>query len=212
MAASADLQATTQGQAVRYLAGAAGIRQFLDIRVGMPSTVRTHELAWMTFPGSRIFYAADSPAVLPEDLPQPYLPGSAIDYVTADPRDPDRILMASIRTLDFSEPTAVLLRGVFSHVSDHTEAQAIVHRLMQAMPSGSYLVLSDSVGLSNDNPDARQARSGISAAPLATRIARIVDGMELVPKSLLSSSPERLAARHFDTPEADTFCAIARKP
>jgi hypothetical protein len=211
-APAASLQAA-QGRAVLYLAGEAGIRQFLDVRAGMPGVVRTHELAWMTCPESRIFYAADSPAVLPPALPQPYLPGSAIDYVTADPRNPDVILMASIRTLDFSQPIAVLLRGLLSHVSDPAEAQAITHHLMKAMPSGSYLVLSESTSLLQGDLDARQAHAGISAECLPPPIACIVDGLELIePPSQISSSDELLDTRLLYSAEAGTSCVIARKP
>jgi S-adenosyl methyltransferase len=207
----ADLQAT-QRDAVIFLARKAGLRQFLDVRIGMPATVRTHELAWMASPESRIFYAADSPAVLPPALPQPYLPGSAIDYVTADLRDPDIILMASIRTLDYSQPIAVLLRGALSRVSDHGEAQAIVHYLMRAMPSGSYLVLCDSVSILRGDPNASPDTAGTGTAHLPSWIARIFNDMESVQPSLIGSSPERWSGEKFpDAAEAGMFCAIARK-
>ena len=182
-----------QGRAVRYLASEAGIRQFLDIRADMPATVRTHELAWAICPESRIFYAADSPALLPQALPQPYLPGSALRHVTEDPRNPDAVLCLSADTLDFSEQIAVLLQGLLSHVSDHAEAQAIIGRLMQVMPSGSYLVLTESASLlhsDHGDHDTRQVPASISAARLSARTARIIDGLDLVDPSRISSSRE----------------------
>ena len=43
------------GRAIRYLAGEAGIRQFLDIGTGLPTADNTHEVAQRVAPGSRRF-------------------------------------------------------------------------------------------------------------------------------------------------------------
>jgi len=45
------------GRAVRYLAGEAGIRQFLDIGAGLPATNAVHEVAQAIAPESRVVYA-----------------------------------------------------------------------------------------------------------------------------------------------------------
>jgi len=202
---------TAQGSAVQFLASEAGIRQFLDIRVDMPAAVRTHELAWAIRPDSRIFYAAGSPALLPEALPQPYLQGSAVDQVTADPRDANVVLSLSARTLDFSQPIAVLLGGLLSHLSDNAEVKAIIGLLMQAMPSGSYLVLSESASLlhgDRDDQDARQGPADTSVARLSARVAHIIDGFELIEPSRISSSRELPGASLSDV---GMSCVIARK-
>jgi S-adenosyl methyltransferase len=212
LSASADLSAV-QGRAVLYLARVAGIRQFLDIGASMPATVRAHELAGMTSPESRIFYAVDSPAGLAPALSsQPPYGSAALDYVTADPREPHLILAASTETLDYRQPVAVLLRGVLSYVADHEEAQAIAHNLMQAMASGSYLVFSDSTSLLQGDRKARQAQVGASAARLSSRIARLIDGLELIEPSQIRSSEESPGASLPETVEARTFCVVARKP
>jgi hypothetical protein len=209
--ALAELSAA-QGRAVLYLAHS-GIRQFLDIRAGAPAPVRTHELAWMTCPESRIFYAADRPAWLPPALPGPYLPGSAIDYVTADPRDPMLILMASTETLDFSRPVAVLLQGLLGHVGDEEEAHAIIGYLMQAMPPGSYLVLTESTGLVQHGRNARGISAGTSATPLPARITCIIDGLGLIDPSYIDSFARGLpGARTLYASEQHVVCMVARKP
>ncbi|MFD8742751.1 SAM-dependent methyltransferase, partial [Streptomyces sp. NPDC059616] len=80
------------GRAVRYLAGEAGIRQFLDIGTGLPSAGNTHEVARRTAPGCRVVYVDNDPAVLA--LARTLLAGSppgTTEYVDADARDPDRI-------------------------------------------------------------------------------------------------------------------------
>jgi hypothetical protein len=115
---TADVSAAKE-RVAPYLAGWAEIRQFLDVRVGARPSA---QLAWMTCPKSRIFYVADSPVRLPPGSTAGLPARNAIDYATADPRGPDMILMASISTLDFTQPIAVLLRRLLSHVSDHDDA------------------------------------------------------------------------------------------
>ena len=54
--ASVRAQREFLGRAVSYLAGEAGIRQFLDIGTGLPSAGNTHEVAQRVAPESRIVY------------------------------------------------------------------------------------------------------------------------------------------------------------
>jgi hypothetical protein len=208
--APADLSAAHR-RAVFYLVRDAGIRQFLDIQAGAPSAVRTHELAWTTCPESRIFYAADTPARLPPALPQAYLDGSAIDHVTADPRDPAMILRASIETLDYSQPIAVLLRGLLGHVGDQEEAQAIAGCLMQAMPSGSYLVLIDSADFAHDDQSGSRASADTGAARPPALISRILDSLEVVSPSQITADRDW---PRVNDPAAThrTSCVMVRKP
>jgi hypothetical protein len=52
------------GRAVRYLAGEAGIRQFLDIGTGLPTADNTHQVAQKIAPECRIVYVDNDPLVL----------------------------------------------------------------------------------------------------------------------------------------------------
>ena len=45
------------GRAVQYLAGEAGVRQFLDIGTGLPTASNVHEVAQRIAPESRVVYA-----------------------------------------------------------------------------------------------------------------------------------------------------------
>ena len=51
-------------RAVRFLAGEAGVRQFLDIGTGIPAADNTHEVAQAVAPESRIVYVDNDPIVL----------------------------------------------------------------------------------------------------------------------------------------------------
>jgi hypothetical protein len=90
-----------------------GIRQFLDIGTGLPTADNTHEVAQRTVPESRIVYADNDQAVLAHAraLLTSTTEGKT-DYIQADLRDTDTILKEAARTLDFSQPVAVLLMAV----------------------------------------------------------------------------------------------------
>ena len=53
-------------RAVRFLAGEAGIRQFIDIGTGIPSAGNVHEVAGQVAPGARVVYVDNDP-----DRPRP---------------------------------------------------------------------------------------------------------------------------------------------
>jgi len=52
------------GRVVKYLAGEAGIRQFLDIGSGLPATNNVHDVAQRVAPSARVAYIDNDPMVL----------------------------------------------------------------------------------------------------------------------------------------------------
>jgi hypothetical protein len=128
---------------VRFLAGEAGIRQFLDIGTGIPSANNTHEVAQAVAPAARIVYVDNDPIVLTHA--RALLTGcadGATDYIQADLRKPDEILAAARLTLDFDQPIAVMLLGILHLIQDEEDPWGIVAQIMAAVPSGSYLAIS----------------------------------------------------------------------
>jgi len=131
-------------RAVRHLAGEAGIRQFLDIGTGLPTVNNIHEVAQAVAPECRIVYADNDPLIMAHARALlTSTPQGVTNYIHADLRDPDTILAEAARTLDFTQPIALMLLGIVEHIVDNDEAQAIVNRLLDALASGSYLVLCD---------------------------------------------------------------------
>jgi DNA polymerase III psi subunit len=130
-------------RAVTYLAGTAGIRQFLDIGTGIPSANNTHEVAQSVAADCRIVYVDNDPVVLAHAraLLTSTLEG-ATDYIDADLRNVDQILAKAAETLDFGQPVAIMLMAILQHLSDDNDPYEVVGRLMAALPSGSYLALS----------------------------------------------------------------------
>jgi hypothetical protein len=128
---------------VRYLAAEAGIRQFLDIGTGIPTANNTHEVAQSVAPESRVVYVDNDPIVLSHARALlTSNPVGSTDYIDADLRDTDRILAEAARTLDFSRPVAVMLIAILHLIGDEDDPAAIVARVLDAVPPGSYLAIS----------------------------------------------------------------------
>lgn len=133
------------GRAVGYLAREAGIRQFLDIGTGIPTADNTHEVAQGIAPESRVVYVDNDPIVLAHA--RALLTSSAdgaTAYIDADLRDPERILTHPelLRTIDLSRPVGLMLVAVLHFVPDGDDPYALVRRLLDALPAGSYLAAS----------------------------------------------------------------------
>ncbi|WP_067805617.1 SAM-dependent methyltransferase [Actinomadura formosensis] len=207
------------GRAVRHLTGEAGIRQFLDIGTGLPTHDNTHEVAQRVAPDCRIVYVDNDPLVLTHARALlTSTPEGACDYIDADARDPESILRAAAATLDFGEPVALMLLGVLGTIRDDEEALAILHRHLDALAPGSYLVLED--GTRTVRPDAAEEADRVRDESgydyeLRTpeRIARFFDGLELLDPGVVSVSRWRPEPSPFEEPpEVDAFCGVARKP
>jgi hypothetical protein len=113
--------------------------------------------------------------------------------VSPTSREPDAA--GAARTLDFGQPIAITMLGVLWHVMDGDEAQGIVSRLVQAMPSGSYLAL--------NHP----------TLEVTGEVARFFDGMDLVEPGVVSITRWRPEAMSSGEPEEiDQFGGVGRKP
>jgi O-methyltransferase involved in polyketide biosynthesis len=205
-------------RAVGYLAGTAGVDQFLDIGTGLPSFDNTHEVAQRFVPRARIVYVDYDPLVLVHARALlTSSPEGVTQYIEADVRDPDTILDGAARTLDFSRPVALMMLGILGHVLDYDEARSIASRLIAALPSGSYLVVGD--GTNVVNREARDAGTHASVEggmPYASRTPEQIAGyftdLELVEPGVVSAPRWRPDPAAGVPAEVDEFCGVARKP
>jgi hypothetical protein len=143
-------------RAVNYLAGEAGIRQFLDIGTGLPSASNTHDVAQRIAPESRVVYADNDPIVLAHARALlSSVPEGRTTYIQADLREPDKILADPVvrDTLDFDRPVALMLIAVLPFLADSDDPAGVVATLLAALPPGSYLAASH--GTADFNPPAR---------------------------------------------------------
>jgi hypothetical protein len=131
------------GRAVRFLAES-GVRQFLDLGTGLPAPDNTHEVAQRVAPDARVVYVDNDPIVMvhARALLQGD-PRGRTAYLEADIRDPEAILThpSLLETLDLTQPVGLLLVTTLHFVHDDAQVAVVVRRLLDAVPSGSYLVI-----------------------------------------------------------------------
>ncbi|MET8114854.1 SAM-dependent methyltransferase [Streptomyces prasinus] len=203
---------------ITYLVSEAGIRQFLDIGTGLPTADNTHEVAQRLAPESRIVYVDNDPMVLAHARALLYsTPEGATAYVDSSVLDPERVLAAAAETLDLSRPTALILSNILGHIADPDEARSIVTRLMDALPSGSYLSVND--GSRGIDPGFEQAQDGYNesgALPYNLRtveeITSFFDGLELLEPGVVPVTRWRPDADASDAPVIAEHGGLARKP
>jgi hypothetical protein len=172
----------------RYLAGEAGVRQFLDIGTGIPTSPNLHEVVQEIAPESRVVYADNDPIVLTHSRAlHTSHPRGRTAYVHGDLCDLGSILdNPGLReTLDLTRPVAVTLVAVLHWLPQDQDTYAIVRRLLEALPSGSFLALSHATD--DFTPDALRAvaenfRAGGSNVNARSKaeVTRFFDGLELV--------------------------------
>ncbi|NSC21097.1 SAM-dependent methyltransferase [Streptomyces albus subsp. chlorinus] len=207
------------GRAVRYLAGEANIRQFLDIGTGLPTVENTHQVAQSVAPSSRIVYVDNDPTVLTHARALlTTSPEGATDYIDADAHQPGAILDAATDTLDLAEPVAVMLLGILNFIADTQEAIRIVETLMEAVPAGSYLVLTHpTLELGGSaNEEAMRFWNENATPPITARtraeVARFFEGLELLEPGIVSCAHWRPGHTADDEKTVAQFGAVARKP
>jgi hypothetical protein len=206
------------GRAVRLLTAEAGIRQFLDIGAGLPSGDNTHEVAQRIAPDSRVVYvdndsmvAAHARALLTSDT------GGETCCLDADLRDVAALLDQTQQKLDFSQPIAVMLLMLLHMIPDSARPYELVGRVMAAVPSGSYLVLSHPASDIRAQSMADMAELLTQTGPPMTarshaEVSRFFDGLDLVEPGVVALPSWRPDSADVPAEYATGWCGVARKP
>ncbi|MBO2455214.1 SAM-dependent methyltransferase [Actinomadura barringtoniae] len=208
------------GRAVRYLAGEAGVEQFLDIGTGLPTASNTHEVAQTLNPRSRVVYVDNDPLVLTHARAVlGGTPEGATAYIEADLHDPGRILREAAATLDFDKPVALMLLGVLIYVPETQRAYEVVRELVDAVPPGSHLVIAHSTsevyGEATEKVVAHRNQFVKPAMTLRSgaEIERFFEGLELLEPGVVSCSRWRPDPTEIgEVRDVDEFAGVARKP
>ena len=210
------------GRAVRYLVEEAGIRQFLDIGTGIPTSPNVHEVAQSVAPGARVVYVDNDPSVLAHAraLLTSQDAGETA-FILADLREPKSILdhPTLTSTLDLSQPVAVLAVAVLMYFrdTDNPNPFEMVATLLERMPSGSYLAITHPTPDFNPEETAKAVAAaeaaGVTLVPRSRAdIEGFFSGLEMVDPGVtpvLSWRPEEPPA---DPTVAYYWAGIARKP
>ncbi|MCK9894572.1 SAM-dependent methyltransferase [Frankia sp. AgB32] len=192
-------------RAVHLLAAEHGVRQFLDIGTGLPAVDNTHEVAQRAAPDARIVYADNDPIVLAHARALlTSTPEGRTDYVHGDVRQPEEILARAAQTLDFTQPIALMLIAVLHCIAEEDDPYTIVRTLSDAMPPGSYFVLTHPVPATDapagDVPAEdlaaayallREASTGSIHARTTEQISRFFDGWDLLDPGIVLATQWR---------------------
>ncbi len=206
-------------RAVTHLAGDLGIRQFLDIGTGLPTVNNTHEVAQSVAPDARVVYVDNDPAVLAHarSLLVGARPGST-RYIDADLREPESVVRSASQTLDFTQPIGLMLLNIVGHIPTMEQARSIVRTLVDALPSGSYLVIADSTNVIDTKAITAAVDMWNQAGSLPyhlrtpDQLAEFFDGLTLLEPGIVSCS-----RWHANTPQVggtadvDEFGGVGRK-
>ena len=207
-------------RAVRYLVAEEGVRQFLDIGTGLPTADNTHEIAQRVAPDSRIVYVDNDPIVLVHARALlASAPEGATAYIDADVHEPEKIIQGAAGTLDFGQPVAIMMLGIVNFIIDTDRAQEIIDRLMDAVPSGSYLVISHPTTEVDAEPMTAAVeywnQQGSSEMTLRTReeLVRFFHRTDLVEPGVVSCSRWRPdVTDSAEIVDVTHFCGVGRKP
>ena len=209
-------------RSVEFLA-AQGIDQFLDLGSGIPTAGNVHEVVGQINPQGHVVYvdidpiAVSQSAALLQDIP-------TATIIQADARQPAAILAhpETQRLLDFSRPLAVLMVAFLHFVTDDAEAIHLVQALRDAIPSGSYMVISHATdeGIGRETTQQLEKLYARTKDPIAPRaqeqVAAFFEGLTLVEPGIVYTPqwrPEGPDDLFLDQPErASTWAAVGYKP
>ncbi len=212
-------------RATRFLAGTAGIDQFLDLGAGLPAAENTHQAAQRMNSEARVVYVDNDPVVaahgraLLEENDRTHL-------VMADLTKPDEIFdhPEITRRVDFTRPVALIHSSTIHHVSDEEGPLEIMRRYVELMPSGSYLLLSHFTDPQDGGAGTELARSvedifangAMGSGYFRTRdqIQRYFDGLEMVEPGLVQLNEWWPDGPLLTRTTADSVAlgGVARKP
>ena len=207
------------GRVVRYLAADAGIRQFLDIGTGIPTAGNTHQVAQAVAPESRVVYVDYDPIVLAHAraLLTSHEAG-ATEYIDADLRDTSAILGGAARLLDLTKPVAVTMLMILHVIPDSDDPWALVAKVMDALPAGSYLAVSH-LGSDLLDQEAKQGFENIVSRAAQQQyigrnrdqMARFFEGTDLIEPGLVRVEEWRPDPDPSETGRSTLWCALGRK-
>ncbi len=207
-------------RAVRYLAGQAGISQFLDIGTGLPTAGNTHEVAQAVVPSARVVYVDNDPIVLAHARALlTSTQAGATAYLSADLRDTRLILDRAARTLDLRQPVALMLLIVLHLIPDADDPANIVSSLVEALPAGSYLVLAHPASDIRPAQMVEMTRrvndrmiGTVATMRTLTEVTRFFAGLELLEPGVVQPQQWRPDPGVRDPDQVTAWCGVARKP
>jgi len=200
----------------------AGVRQFIDIGTGLPTSPNLHEITQTVAPEARVVYVDNDPIVLVHARALlTSSPKGRTGYVDADIHNPEKILREAAGILDFSQPVGLTLIAILHYVADD-DPWGIVRQLVAGMPSGSYLAVSHATidirqsGTPEQLIKGRELMNQLLPGPFIPRthaeVSQFFDGLELLAPGVVQTTAWRPDPGDEDlNGTTPMWCGVARK-
>lgn len=217
-----------QERVVRYLAGEIAMRQFLNIATSVPTREpKMHEVAQEIAPEARFTYVIEDGVVMAHaHRLQSSTPEGTTTYIRGGLRNPDRILREAGATLDLAQPVAILIRGGdLNLIPDDDTAYQAVARLLDTVPTGSYLVLTHlasdlrvdglTEALDRIHQLAQESRMPPLVARTRAQVAGFFNGLKLIGPNVAPVNrwrPNETIPVPTEGPDVPFYGAVGHKP
>jgi hypothetical protein len=202
-------------RAVGYLVAEAGIRQFIDIGIGLPvAAASTHEVAQAADPSCRAVYVDNDPVVLAHARARlGSLSESGTSHLDLDARDTAAIVAGASRTLDLARPVGIIMIHLLNFIAD---AADVVARLVAELAAGSHLAVTHPAEDERFTAGARQWNR-LAMSPVYLRgplqVRALLSGLELIDPGVVELHKWRPAPGDPHYPDGlPVLGAVARKP
>jgi O-methyltransferase involved in polyketide biosynthesis len=193
-----------------------GIRQFLDLGCGLPTTPNTHESVQAVSGDARVVYVDTDPIVV-NHLHATFAKGNPhVCVVDGDVREVAAILDGVRAGLDLSAPTC-LIAGFLLHFFTADAARDLMASYTAALAPGSYVVISVIRPAETEAVEESLDTYSAKAAPIFSHrlpdIASFFGDLELVQPGIVNGRQWRPGWELSSTPRADNFVVVgvARK-
>jgi hypothetical protein len=179
----------------------------------------THEVAQSVAPESKVVYVDSDPLVLTHAraLLTSTSDEGVTTYIDSDFHNPEQIIADAKNVLNLNDPVAVMFMGVLGHAKTYDDLLRIVHTVLDAVPSGSYLVMWDGTDDSQAYVTLCENYTGTGGTPYVPRpqaqIRAVFDGLELVDPGFVSMTKWRQGDTQVgEIRPISAYCGVARKP
>lgn len=178
-------------RAVRRMAEA-GIRQFIDLGTGIPTSPNVHEVARGVHEDARIAYVDIDPVVVVHNQALLAVDPGVIT-IQGDVRKPQEIIEhPELRSfIDFSEPIGILFLAVLHLVTDEEDPADIIAQFRESVVPGSNVAIvqfaadSDPDGIETFNKIYENSPIKVTFRP-REQIEGFFDGFELLPPGVVN--------------------------
>ncbi|POM25490.1 S-adenosyl methyltransferase [Actinomadura rubteroloni] len=215
LARAAREQRAFLGRALDRLAGPDGMRQFLDVSVGLPAPGATHTIVQRRAPGARVVYAGSDPVVLSHARALLTAGPGPVAVACGDVADPAGLLAEAGRLLDLDRPVALVLGSVLEHVPDDERARTVVEELVRALAPGSHVVLAHLAADARGTADRIARRWNDAARPglvprCVRRVRHLFNGLDVLDPGIVPCAEWRAPRTRRSAAVVTRLCGVGR--